>query len=168
MDIVKRSRLTVFLALAAIVVIIIIVISTTMSYFVTSTTQQYSDYSNYLTETTDKSVQLTRQYQDEIGLWNQGNYTNITMAKITDSFLPRFTNQLNEFNSTKAPEEYNTVKENFVKSFASEIKSYELFREYLITNNSTKNELSTDYLSDALTFETIARNSFAQLNNSTK
>ena len=164
----KRSRLTVFLALAAIVVIIIIVISTTMSYFVTSTTQQYSDYSNYLTETTDKSVQLTRQYQDEIGLWNQGNYTNITMAKITDSFLPRFTNQLNEFNSTKAPEEYNTVKENFVKSFASEIKSYELFREYLITNNSTKNELSTDYLSDALTFETIARNSFAQLNNSTK
>jgi hypothetical protein len=165
---VKRSRLTVFLALAAIVVIIIIVISTTMSYFVTSTTQQYSDYSNYLTETTDKSVQLTRQYQDEIGLWNQGNYTNITMAKITDSFLPRFTNQLNEFNSTKAPEEYNTVKENFVKSFASEIKSYELFREYLITNNSTKNELSTDYLSDALTFETIARNSFAQLNNSTK
>ncbi len=164
----KRSRLTVFLALAALVVIIIIVISTTMSYFVTSTTQQYSDYSNYLTETTDKSVELTRQYQDEIGLWNQGNYTNITMAKITDSFLPRFTNQLNEFNSTKAPEEYNTVKENFVKSFASEIKSYELFREYLMTNNSTKNELSTDYLSDALTFETIARNSFAQLNNSTK
>jgi glutaredoxin 2 len=165
---VNRSRLTIFLALAALVVIIIIVISNTTSYFVTSTTQQYSDYSNYLTETTDKSVGLTRQYQDEIGLWNQGNYTNITMAKITESFLPRFINQLNEFNGTKAPEEYNTVKENFVKSFASEIKSYELFREYLITNNSTKNELSTDYLSDALTFETIARNAFAQLNNSTK
>ncbi len=164
----KRSRLTVFLALAALVVIIIIVISNTMPYFFTSTTQQYSDYSNYLTETTGKSVKLTRQYQDEIGLWNQGNYTNVTMAKITDSFLPRFVNQLNEFNGTKAPEEYNIVKENFVKSFASEIKSYELFREYLITNNSTKNELSTDYLSDALTFETIARNAFAQLNNSTK
>jgi len=101
-------------------------------------------------------------------LWNQGNYTNITMAKITESFLPRFINQLNEFNGTKAHEEYNTVKENFVKSFASEIKSYELFMEYLITNNSTKNELSTDYLSDALTFETIARNAFAQLTNSTK
>jgi len=164
---VKRSRLTVFLALGALAVIMIIVISTTMSYFVTSTTQQYSDYPDYLTETTDKSVELTRQYQDEIGLWNQGNYTNITMAKITDSFLPRFINQLNEFNGTKTPEEYNIVKENFAKSFASEIKSYELFREYLITNNSTKNELSTDYLSDALKFETIARNAFAQLNNST-
>lgn len=163
----KRSRLTVFLALGALAVIMIIVISTTMSYFVTSTTQQYSDYPDYLTETTDKSVELTRQYQDEIGLWNQGNYTNITMAKITDSFLPRFINQLNEFNGTKTPEEYNIVKENFAKSFASEIKSYELFREYLITNNSTKNELSTDYLSDALKFETIARNAFAQLNNST-
>jgi hypothetical protein len=168
MDIMKRSRLTVFVALAALVVIIIIVISNTMPYFVTSTTQQDSGYSNYLTETTDKSVKLTRQYQDEIGLWNQGNYTNSTMAKITDSFLPRFTNQLKEFNGTKAPKEYNTVKENFVKSFASEIKSYELFREYLITNNSTKNELSTDYLSDALKFETIARNAFAQLNNTTK
>ena len=163
----KRSRLTVFLALGALAVIMIIVISTTMSYFVTSTTQQYSDYPDYLTETTDKSVELTRQYQDEIGLWNQGNYTNITMAKITDSFLPRFINQLNEFNGTKTPEEYNIVKENFAKSFASEIKSYELFREYLITNNSTKNELSTDYLSDALKFETIARNAFTQLNNST-
>lgn len=164
----KRSRLTVFLALAALGIIIITVISATMSYFFTSTTQQNSDYSNYLTETTDKSVGLTRQYQDEIGLWNQGNYTNITMAKKIDSFLPRFINQLNEFNGTKAPEEYNTVKENFVKSFASEIKSYKLFREYLTTNNSTKKELSTDYLSDALTFETIARNAFAQLNNSTK
>ena len=164
----KRSRLTVFLALAALGIIIITVISATMSYFFTSTTQQNSDYSNYLTETTDKSVGLTRQYQDEIGLWNQGNYTNITMAKKIDSFLPRFINQLNEFNGTKAPEEYNTVKENFVKSFASEIKSYELFREYLITNNSTKKELSTDYLSDALAFETIARNAFTQLNNSTK
>lgn len=163
----KRSRLTVFLALGALAVIMIIVISTTMSYFVTSTTQQYSDYPDYLAETTDKSVELTRQYQDEIGLWNQGNYTNITMAKITDSFLPRFINQLNQFNGTKTPEEYNIVKENFAKSFASEIKSYELFREYLITNNSTKNELSTDYLSDALKFETIARNAFAQLNNST-
>jgi hypothetical protein len=165
---VKRSRLTVFLALAALVVIIVTVISTTTPYFATSTTQQHSDYSNYLTESTDKSVKLTRQYQDEIGLWIQGNYTNSTMAKITESFLPRFVNQLNEFNGTKAPEEYNTVKENFVKSFASEVKSYELFREYLITNNSTKNELSTDYLSEALTFETIARDAFAQINNSTR
>nr|MBA3978465.1 hypothetical protein [Nitrosopumilus sp.] len=73
-----------------------------------------------------------------------------------------------EFNSTKAPEEYNSVKENFVKSFASEIKSYELFKEYLITKNSTKNDLSTDYLSDALNYETIARNGFAQINNNTK
>ena len=164
----KRSRLTVFLALAALVVILVTVISTTIPYFATSTTQQHSDYSNYLTQSTDKSVELTRQYQDEIGFWIQGNYTNATMAKITESFLPRFINQLNEFNGTKAPEEYNTVKENFVKSFASEVKSYELFREYLITNNSTKNELSTDYLSDALTFETIARDAFAQINNSTR
>jgi len=158
-----------FSVLAAITVVIIItVISITAPPFVANTQQQNSEYANYLTATTDKSVELTRQYQDEIGLWNQGNYTNTTMANITDSFLPRFISQLNEFNSTKAPEEYNSVKENFVKSFASEIKSYELFKEYLITKNSTKNDLSTDYLSDALNYETIARNGFAQINNNTK
>lgn len=155
--------------LAAITVVIIItVVSITTPSFVANTQQQNSEYANYLTETTDKSVELTREYQDEIGLWNQGNYTNTTMANITDSFLPRFVSQLNEFNNTKAPEEYNSVKENFVKSFASEIKSYELFKEYLITNNTTKNDLSTDYLSDALNYETIARNGFTQINNNTK
>ncbi len=158
-----------FSVLAAItVVIIIIVVSITAPSFVANTQQQNSEYANYLTETTDKSVELTREYQDEVGLWNQGNYTNTTMTNITDIFLPRFISHLNEFNSTKAPEEYNSVKENFVKSFASEIISYELFKEYLITNNSTKNDLSTDYLSDALNYETIARNGFAQINNSTK
>ena len=42
------------------------------------------------------------------------------------------------------------VKENYVKSFASEFKSYEFFYDFLKTNNSTANKLSIDYLSTVL------------------
>jgi hypothetical protein len=163
----KNSSLMAFLVLVNLVFISGITFATTTTVYSSFATNAVQ-YSNYLMDTTDKSVELTRQYQDEIGLWNQGKCTNDTMAKITDSFLPRFVNQLNEFNNTQAPEEYGIVKENFVKSFASEIKSYELFKEYLTTNNSTKNDLSTDYLSDALRYETVARDAFARLNNGTQ
>ncbi|MBA3750769.1 MAG: hypothetical protein H0X03_07780 [Nitrosopumilus sp.] len=125
-------------------------------------------YSKYLQTTTDKSVNLTRSYQDEIGLWVKGDYSNITMAKITETFLPKFIIQLNEFNNTKSPELYDKVKENFVKSFENEIKSYELFKYYLITNNSTENGLSIDYLSKALEYETMARSYYNQVSNTSR
>jgi hypothetical protein len=54
-------------------------------------------YLNYLKTTTDKSVNLTRAYQTEIALWNSHFYINTTMTKITDTFLPKFIIQLNQF-----------------------------------------------------------------------
>ncbi len=123
------------------------------------------NYLNYLKITADKSVNLTRVYQDEIALWNSHFYTNITMAKITETFLPKFITQLNQFKNTDAPAKYSKVKENYVKSFASEIKSYQLFDDYLKTNNSTANKLSNDFLSFALNYETMARNAFVEANN---
>jgi hypothetical protein len=123
------------------------------------------NYSNYLRHAIDESVKLTRTYQDVIDLWQRGNYSNSTMAKITETYLPQFVDQLNEFNNTLAPEKYNKVKDSYEKSFANEIKSYEFFRDYLITNNSTANELSNDYLSEALNYETIARNAFTEVAN---
>lgn len=55
------------------------------------------NYSNYLKEVTDNSVNLTRTYQDKIALWNSHNYSNITMAKIIETFLPKFITQLYQF-----------------------------------------------------------------------
>ena len=63
------------------------------------------------------------------------------------------------------PAKYSQVKENYVKSFANEIKSYEFFKNYMITNNSTSNELSNDYLSEALNYETIARSALVKAAN---
>jgi hypothetical protein len=123
-------------------------------------------YANYLQYITDRSVNLTRAYQDEIAIWNAHQYSNTTMSKITEAYLPKFTSQLNQFKNTEAPAKYRKVKEAYIKSFDSEIMSYRLFDEYLKTNNVTANKLSTDYLSFALTNETIARSAFSQANNS--
>ncbi|MGN6614802.1 MAG: hypothetical protein ACTHKC_07140 [Candidatus Nitrosocosmicus sp.] len=123
-------------------------------------------YANYLKVTTDKSVNLTSSYQDEIAIWNAHDYSNATMSKITEAYLPKFISQLNQFNSTIAPIEYSKVKENYVKSFECEIKSYQFFDIYLKSNSAIANKLSTDFLSLALSFETTARNAFAQITNS--
>lgn len=115
--------------------------------------------------TNKKSANLTSQYNNEILLWQKGNYSNSTMAKITENYLPRFITQLNDFNSTQVPIKYYKIKENFVKSLGEEIKSYDLFRDYLLTGNSTKNALSTDYLSKSLEYEELA---FKEFNNANK
>jgi hypothetical protein len=52
---------------------------------------------------------------------------------------------LNRFNNTEAPLKYHIVKENYMKSFANEIKSYEFFYDFLKTNDATANKLSIDY-----------------------
>jgi hypothetical protein len=130
-----------------------------------SNPNQVENYKNYLENVIDKAVNLTRSYQSEIALWNDHKYSNETMAKITENYLPKFIAQLDQFNKTSAPAKYSKVKDNYVKSFDSEIKSYRLFDIFLKTNNSTANNLSNDYFSSALTFETIARNAFTAANN---
>ncbi|HXS60185.1 MAG TPA: hypothetical protein VN703_05175 [Candidatus Sulfopaludibacter sp.] len=125
-------------------------------------------YPNYLKEITGKSINLTSSYQDEVALWNSHFYSNTTMAKITETYIPKFVSQLNQFNTTEAPTKYSKVKENYLKSFANEIKSYELFDKFLRTKNSTANKLSNDYLSAALNYETKARTAFDDANNSSR
>jgi len=74
----------------------------------------------YLETTNDKSNNLTRAFQNKIAQWNSHFYTNTTMAKITETFLPLFVTKLNQFTNNDAVIKYSKVKENHVKSFASE------------------------------------------------
>ncbi|MGN6823345.1 MAG: hypothetical protein ACTHJ7_11340 [Candidatus Nitrosocosmicus sp.] len=162
----KYSRLK---KLIIVVAFSIIAITLAFSFYYRQNQNAQNDnnnaYANFLQYITDKSVNLTRAYQDEIAIWNAHQYSNTTMSKITEAYIPKFISQLNQFKNTEAPAKYSKVKEAYIKSFDSEIKSYRLFDEYLKTNNVTANKLSTDYLSFALTNETIARNAFAQANN---
>ncbi len=159
---VKKKLLIVSTVAAVIVIILVFTINSRLAQ--TST----DSYSNYLKLTTDKSVNLTRIYNNEIALWNSHFYSNATMAKVTESYLPKFMAQKIQFSNTEAPVKYSKVKENYVKSFESEIKSYEYFKDFLKTNNFTANKLSNDYLSAALNYETIALSAFTEANNSSR
>ena len=71
---------------------------------------------------TDKSVKLTRDYHDEIALWQRINYSNATTAKITGTYIPQFIKQINNFNNTATPQAYSKIKDNFVSLISSKIK----------------------------------------------
>lgn len=125
------------------------------------------DYDHFLKYMTDKSVNLTRSYQNEVSKWNDHIYSNFTMAKITEDYLPKFVSNLNEFKNNEAPPQYTMVKKDYIKSYEDEIKSYQFFENFLKTNNATANKLSTAYLTDALNNETMARSAFVKLHNDT-
>lgn len=122
-------------------------------------------YANYFASVTEASVNLTRAFQDQIGLWQLGQISNNTMAEITNRYLNNFTSQLNEFNQTEAPEAFVETKENLLNSFVNEMKSYEFFRDYLLTGNETKNDISTQYLSQALQDEASAFKAYEKVVN---
>lgn len=140
------------------ILIIVIVLVLSINYRLLSFSRDM--YPSYLKDVTDKSVNLTRSYQDEVALWNSHFYSSKTMANITEKYLPKFLTQLHLFNNTKAPDKYTFVKDNYIKSFENEIKSYQYFMTFLKTNNSTANKLSNNYLTNALNYETIARSAF--------
>jgi hypothetical protein len=127
-----------------------------------------NQYANYFASVTQNSVNLTRDYQDKIGLWQQGQISNSSMAEITDAYLRNFTTQLDRFNQTDSPEVFKDAKSNLANSFSNEIKSYEFFKEYLITGNETKNQISTDFLSKSLKDEANAFKYYKDVTNRTK
>ncbi len=47
-----------------------------------------SNYSKYLTETVDKSIN-SKAYQDETALWDNQSFSNIDLAKITERLLSK-------------------------------------------------------------------------------
>lgn len=119
-------------------------------------------YESYFASFTQQAVNLTKDYQDKVGLWQLGQLSNDSMAEITSEYLGKFTYQLDQFNQTKAPKAFEEAKTNLTRSFSNEIKSYESFRDYLLTGNITKNEISTDYLSQSLEDEANSFKSFQE------
>ena len=162
MNIISQKKVLIISSILIIFIILILSINYRLLSFSRDT------YSPYLKEVTDKSVNLTRAYQDEVALWNSHFYSSKTMANITEKYLPKFLSQLQLFNNTKAPEKYSFVKENYLKSFENEIKSYQYFLTFLKTGNSKANKLSSDYLTSALNYETIARSAFINVTKNNK
>ncbi|MGD9534257.1 MAG: hypothetical protein AB7V56_10860 [Candidatus Nitrosocosmicus sp.] len=127
-----------------------------------------NQYANYFASVTQSSVNLTRDYQDKIGLWDLGQISNSSMALITDDYLRNFTTQLDRFNQTESPDVFKDAKNSLANSFANEIKSYEYFKDFLVTGNETMNQISTVYLSKSLEDEANAFKYYKDVINGTK
>jgi hypothetical protein len=102
-----------------------------------------------------KSHLLNHNYQVQVAKWERRGYDNQTMASITDNYLPKYQNLINETMSLsfQAPSKYRKAIELYLKSLESEFQSYIHFKNYLLTGNLMENETSVQLLSDALRYE---------------
>ena len=74
---------------------------------------------------------------------------------------------MNDFNQTESPAAFESAKINLVNSYNNEIKSYQYFRDYLLTGNESLNEVSTNFLSESLKDEAMSFKSFKEVTNKT-
>jgi hypothetical protein len=92
---------------------------------------------------------LTQSYQNEFGKWKAHQHDNKTMISIINNYLPKYENLVSESKMLH----YQNATDLYTKSLGSELQSYVHFRNYLLTNNSTENKLSSKFLSDAFKYE---------------
>jgi hypothetical protein len=116
-----------------------------------------------------KSHLLTHNYQVQVAKWERRGYDNQTMASITDNYLPKYQNLINETMSLsfQASSKYGKAIELYLKSLESELRSYIHFKNYLLTGNLMENETSVQLLSDALRYEAESFAAFKSVSTST-
>ena len=112
-------------------------------------------FTDSLRELVSKSTELTGKYQLELGKWATKENDNLTMISITDRYLPQFEDLEKEASSLAVPFGQENIKDSFIKSISSEASSYEHFKNYLITGNSTENEISNNEFSLAFQYEQV-------------
>jgi hypothetical protein len=122
-----------------------------------------ASFVNSFEKVVNESHNLTQSYQHEAGKWKTHQYDNETMISITNNYLLKYETLVNESKALQPPKQYQNATELYTKSLESELQSYTHFRNYLSTNNTAENELSTRLLSDAFRYEV---DSFKELKSS--
>jgi len=129
----------------------------------TASSQPAASFVNSFEKLVKDAHNLTQSYQNEVGKWKTHHYDNKTMISITNNYLPKYENLINESKTLQPPKEFQNATDLYTKSLVSELQSNMHFRNYLVTNNSTENRLSSKFLSDAFNYEI---NSFGALRSS--
>jgi hypothetical protein len=109
---------------------------------------------------TNKSSSLTNAYQQEIGKWQDNQYSNTTIMMITNDTVAQINNLITEASNLQTPEKYRDGVSLYVKSLQAERDSYKEFGDFIKTGNPVLNETSTDLLSDSLRYEMQAFKAF--------
>ncbi len=108
--------------------------------------------SNFV-ELTSKSGALTNSYQEEIGKWENNEYSNPTIMMITNDTVAQINNLIDEANNLQIPEKFKDGVSLYAKSLEAERDSYNQFGDFIKTGNPILNETSTDLLTDSLKYE---------------
>ena len=96
---------------------------------------------------------LTNSYQQEIGKWENNQYSNTTIMMITNDTIAQINNLIDETNNLQIPEKFKNGVSLYIKSLESEQDSYKQFGDFIKTGNTVLNETSTDLLTDSLKYE---------------
>jgi hypothetical protein len=148
-----RQKIIAFTGLGMTAVIIAMF---SMSHF-QSNIENFSDsFQNMVTQ----ARQLTQSFQSEMGKWHLKQYDNITMIKITNTYLPRFQKLINNIESLQSTPKFENTKYFYAKSLESEMLSYINFRNSLLTDNRSAYKQSIQLLSDSMNYETKSFNAF--------
>ncbi|TLX87427.1 MAG: hypothetical protein E6K94_01920 [Thaumarchaeota archaeon] len=133
----------------------VLVISIGLATFFNPFKSNAKMFSESLIVLVSKSQELTRNYQQEVGNWNMKIHDNLTMVTITDKYLTQFEALEGDAKNLKVPNEYENIKDSFIRSLESEAASYIHFKNYLITGNRSEDQLSTDNLSLSYQYEQV-------------
>ncbi len=135
----------------------VLIATFSISHFQSNISENFSDsYQNIVTQ----ARQLTQSFQNEMGKWQSKQYDNITMIKITNTYLPRFQKLINNIESLQSTPKFENTKDFYAKSLESEMLSYTNFRNYLLSDNRSAYRQSIRLLSDSLNYETKSFNAF--------
>ena len=120
--------------------------------------QDNTSFVNSFEKLAKKAGNLTQSYENEYTKWKSHQYDNKTMISVTNNYLPKYQSLINESKALQPPKQYQDAMDLYTKSLQSELQSNNHFRNYLTTNNSTENKLSSRLLSDAFKYEIEAFN----------
>ena len=118
-----------------------------------TTTTTDNEFLNNFIGLTNKSGALTNSYQQEIGKWENNQYSNTTIMMITNDTIVQINNLIDETNNLQVPEKFKDGISLYTKSLESERDSYKQFGDFIKTGNPALNETSTDLLTDSLKYE---------------
>src|SRR5215469_2081534 len=116
-----------------------------IAFIITRITTFPKSFGNLVSE----AHNLTHSYQNEVTKWRTHQYDNKTMISITNSYLPKYENLVGHSKALQPPKQFQNGTDLYTKSLESELQSYIHFKNYLSTNNSAENELSSKFLSDS-------------------
>ena len=89
---------------------------------------------------TNKSGALTNSYQQEIGRWENNQYSNTTIRIITNDTVAQINNLIDETNNLQTPEKFKDGISLYTKSLEAERDSYTQFGDFIKTGNPQLDE----------------------------